>query len=236
MVFPKIGIFSIFRDDAGQNIARYRKQIKELDYPPELIRLYLAEGDSVDRTFEELFDWAEEDNRVRITKASSGLPRHGHNTEPERFISLAKATNAAIDMLERDDWADLAVLIESDLLYEPNLLTELVLSKPIGKSVIAPMIWLRTPESYRFYDIWAFRNLPGGHFPLEPVEWYKQYYPQMLFEIGSAGSVVMFDTEAIKAGCRYDDQVVVGMCEQARRLGYRIWCNPTIDVFHPPEE
>jgi hypothetical protein len=233
---PRIGIFSIFRDDAGANIAAYRRRINSLDYPPELLRLYLAEGDSIDDTYNELIDWENEDERVNVAKADSGLPRHGHTTDPERFTALAKATNAAIDLLDYDSWADLVVLIESDLIYDSDLLEKLVSHKPDGKSVIAPMIWLATQTSFRFYDIWAFRNFNGDHFPLEPIEWYLEHYPRIIFEIQSAGSVVMFDMEAIKSGCRYDSEVIAGMCKQARQLNYRIYCDPNISVLHPPEE
>jgi len=226
MNLPKIAIWSIFRDDAGNNIKLYRERIEALDYPRHLIRLYLAEGDSVDNTFGELVEWSKQDNRVNITKANSSLPRYGHTTEPLRFHSLAVASNAAIDMIAEDDWANLAVLIESDLLYESNLLLQLYLSKPPGKSVISPMVWLRTPDSYRFYDIWAFRTPMGEHFPLATGDWYSQNYPHEIFEIESSGSVVMFEMEVIRAGCRYDGDVIRGMCLQARERGYRIYVDP----------
>lgn len=234
---PKIGIWSIFRDDGLGGVARYRQRIEQFDYPRNLLRLYLCEGDSVDDTFRQLVEWVKEDRRVNVVKSNSGLPRHGHTDDPERLRILAQASNAAIDMLAADNWADYGCLVESDILLETDTISRLVSHIPDQQSVIAPMIWLDTPpKSYRFYDGWAFRFLDGERFPLVDVSWYLETTPPRLFEVQSAGSVVLFPIKAIKSGCRYNEQAIRGMCLQARDNGYRIYADPTINVFHPPEE
>lgn len=233
-MLPRLAIWSLFRDDAGENIARYRRQIEALDYPPDLLRLYLAEGDSQDDTFEELRAWSIEDGRITVTKFDTGLRRHGHTADPERFHILASMANPAIDRLCRDDWGDYAVLVESDLVFMPDTFKRLLANKPTEGDVIAPMVWLIVNEAVRFYDVWAFRSLDGHNFPPANPAWFVANWPGEPFEVESVGSLVFFPMAAIRAGARYNEQVIRGMALTAREAGHRVFCDPTTNVFHPP--
>jgi len=233
-MLPRLAIWSLFRDDAGDNIARYRARIESLDYPPDLLRLYLAEGDSRDNTLEELQAWAIEDHRITVTKFDTGLRRHGHTADPERFHILAATANPAIDRLCRDGWGDYAVLIESDLIFQPDTLKRLLANKPDEAGVFAPMIWLPVNEAIRFYDVWAFHSLDGLNFPPANPAWFVAHWPGEPFEVESVGSLVFFPMDAIRAGARYNENVIRGMALTAKGAGYRIFCDPTTHVFHPP--
>ena len=56
-------------------------------------------------------------------------------------------------------------------------------------------------------------------------------------EISSAGSLVLFKSEIFEKGIRfrgpYDTGLLVGVCNDARKLGYRTWINPNASVIHP---
>lgn len=233
---PRIAIWSTFRDNAGEYIRDYRIRVNGLDYPKRLLRFYLVEGDSVDNTYAELVDWAKSDSRIKVIKRDTGLPRHGHDTTSERFRVLSQINNAAIDVICEDNWVQMAMLIESDLYYDPFIIKDLLANKP-RKSIVAPMVWLATETSKRFYDIWAYRYPGGEHFTLNEYEWYLSNTPQKVFEVESAGSMLLMDIEVIRSGCWYtQEEVVRGMCLLARRNGYKVFVVPSVHIMHPPHK
>lgn len=236
MTLPKISIWSLFRDDAGENLKRYQARISSLEYPKDLLRFYLAEGDSKDNTWEELQLWAIEDYRVTLIKCDTGSPRYKHTPHPERLKCLATVGNAALDALaeDRNFGAQYACLIESDLLYGTDVLATILSNKPANASAIAPMIWLQNDSEMQFYDIWAFRDLEGEMFkPFSPT-WYGVNVPDKPFEVSSVGSMTLFDIQPILDGVRYtEEKAVVGICEQYRQTGCKIYCDPNIHILHP---
>lgn len=235
MTFPRIAIWSTFRDDS-QNVIPYYERILELDYPQSLLRLYLVEGDSVDDTHQLLKDIETYDYRLSVVKHDTGQPRYSSVIDTERFRLLAKVNNVALNAIVRHKWAEIAVLIESDLIYQPDLLRRLLNSRPDPKAFISPMIWLDMKGWYGFYDIWAYRLLRGDAFPTGSREWYGEHFPQVVFEVESTGSVIMLPMQALIDGCRYDDEAVRGFCISGRMKGYQIYVDPNIHVIHPVRE
>jgi hypothetical protein len=233
MTLPKVSMWSQFRDSAGEQIELYRKQIGQLDYPPELLRLYLNEGDSVDETVSELQAWAVEDERITVIKHDTGLARQFHTTRPERMRAVGETGNAAWERIAADAWGDYALMLESDLLYTPDLLRQLLRRKPPEASIFSPMIWITVNGVLRFYDVWAFR-MGGKMFEPAAPAWYFARFGDQPFELESVGSVVLFDMEVITAGLRLTyDEAIVGLCGQARERGYRIFADPSIHILHP---
>lgn len=232
-MLPRVCLWSLFRDDAGENIARYQQQIDALDYPANLLRLYLVEGDSRDDTLNELRAWAAEDSRVTVVKHDTGIDRMRHTPHPARLQCLADTGNTALEALAADRWGELACLLESDLLYQPDTLRKLVDHRP-DNAAISPFIWIPgTDRHLQFYDIWAFRQ--GGKMfkPAKP-EWYAAHYPtDSIFEVDSAGSMVLFPAGPIYDGVRYTDQAIIGICQQYSARGYRIMADPMVNILHP---
>lgn len=233
MQWPKIAIWSLFRDSAGEYLSEYRRRIDALDYPRENIRLYLGEGDSNDSTLLELTAYGIADDRVRIIKRDTGQPYLGHTTDPARMATLEITGNAVWDAITNDLWCDYGLMLESDLLFKPDLLKRLVASKP-DADIVAPMIWLKYADGGgRFYDIWAFRK-NGVCFPPNPPAWYAANYQSKPFIVDSAGSVLLIKEEVLLAGARFTaTEAVVGMCNDARKMGFTIYCDPEIHVVHP---
>lgn len=232
MTLPKISVWSQFRNAAGDQIARYRRQIARLNYPPDLMRLYLCEGDSTDNTLAELQAWARVDDRLTIVKHDTNIPHFSHSPRPARMKAVSQNGNKGWDMIAGDDWGDFALMLESDLLYEPDLVTQLVTRMPDEAAIFAPMIWIQVDGGVRFYDIWAYR-VNGEKFQPTSPEWYKARFPDT-FEVDSVGSVVLFKMQLITSDLRLNEETcVLGMCNTARQWGHKIFVDPGIDVLHP---
>lgn len=148
---------------------------------------------------------------------------------------MAETGNANWDAIANDAWGDYALMVEADLLFTPDLLRQLLARQPLEASIFSPMIWINVNGYIRFYDVWAFRTLEVEQlFEPAPPAWYFQRYGEQPFEVASVGSVVLFEMGVIQHGVRLSyDEAVLGMCKQARRLGYRIFCDPTLHVLHP---
>jgi hypothetical protein len=230
---PKISVWSQFRNAAGQQIELYRWQIENVDYPPELIRLYLCEGDSEDDTLAQLREWAINDNRIRIIKHDTGIPHFAHSPRRERMKAVSENGNKGWAAIREDAWGDYALMLESDLMYDYDLLRSIIERRPIEADIFAPMIWILVDGELRFYDIWAYRK-NGKMFQPNSPEWYFAHYGSGLLEVDSVGSVVLFKMNLILEGLRLGEaDCVLGMCNKARKCGYRVFCDPTINILHP---
>jgi len=116
--------------------------------------------------------------------------------------------------------------IEADLCFPFDLVDQLVARE---RDVVAPLVLL----GGAFHDSWGFRDLAGRRVTgvgatdvtAEPVP------------LGSVGSCALIRAEVLQRGARfpptYDDGLFVGLCAQARALGYRIWADPAVSVLHP---
>lgn len=235
----KVAIWSLFRDDEkGDYLDQYLYRIRCLSWPRDKLRFYLVEGDSKDNTFEVLKEKTAGNSRIKVLKCDSGMPDHGSKVHPERFAAVSRPGNYAVDEIVHDDWADVAMLIESDLLYAPDLIERLSSHLPDEDAVIAPMIWISYPDGkLRFYDIWGFRFEENDLFPPETPQWFEERFGGNVTEIWSAGSVVMFPFRALAEGARYSEvypEAIMGFTRQAAALGCRIYCDPATHVTHPP--
>jgi len=230
---PKVSIWSQFRNSAGQQIETYRKQINQIDYPHELLRLYLCEGDSDDDTLAQLRNWAIHDSRIKIIQHDTGIPHFAHSPRRERMKAVSENGNVGWDAIAKDGWGDFALMLESDLMYKSDLLRSLMERLPVEAGIFAPMVWIQVGDGLRFYDIWAYR-INGKMFEPNGPDWYFAHYGTGWLEVDSVGSVVLFKMDLITEGLRLGEaDCVLGMCNEARKQGNRIFCDPTINVLHP---
>ncbi len=210
----------------------YRKQINALDYPSDLLKIYACEGDSEDNTLAELRNWAINDSRIRIVKHDTGIPHFAHSPRPARMKAVSENGNKGWDAIAKDNWGDFALMLESDLLYQPNLLRSLIERYPDRAGIFAPMIWIEVNGGLRFYDIWAYR-IKGEMFRPTSPEWYFAHYGAGALEVDSVGSVVLFRMDLIADLRLGETDCVLGMCNEARQWGHRIFVDPTTNVLHP---
>jgi hypothetical protein len=218
-------ICSLVRDGIDY-LPSYRRQLESLLLNKDADwHLCILEGDSRDGTWEYLVQWAAEDPRVTIGKENVGDTAE----KEDRAARWARVGNACFDLIpEHLDYSHV-VWLESDLCFPPDLFQRL-LSHNVD--VVAPIIWL----GGHFYDTWGFRDLNGRRWT-NNAPYHPQYRPMSLMEMGSVGSCVLFRREILDAGVRlkgtYENGLLVGMCNDARELGFKVFADTSTAILHP---
>ena len=117
--------------------------------------------------------------------------------------------------------------LETDLTVPYDLIDQLVANQ---LDIVAPLVFIGP----WFYDSWGFRTLNGEQIRKIQPEWNIDARP---VELSSVGSCVLFRREILDAGVRfrgpYDDGLLVGMCLDARKLGYKVFVDPNVSIIHP---
>jgi hypothetical protein len=119
--------------------------------------------------------------------------------------------------------------IESDLCF-PHDILDVLINKNVD--IIAPLVLI----GGHFYDSWGFRTLSNekmraiGDIKTNPL----QNIPE---ELSSVGSAVLFKSSIFMDGIRfrgpYEEGLLVGICKDARALGYRVWIDKSVSIIHP---
>ena len=215
------------------NVPRYLNQVQALaEYVEPFdheVRVIGVEGDSVDGTAYALARGGEQRNlEVEIAQIRQGTPHFGSVEDPARMVALSLVANLIFDQVTAED--DVLVYVESDLIWDaPTIaaLAEMVYRCEEGFDVIAPLIF----AGKAFYDIWAFRKNGMRFGPFYP--YHPQLNPRGLTEVDSAGSCLIMRSEVAETARIRNGNALVGWCESARRLGFRIAAHCDYKVMHP---
>lgn len=223
----KITIISAFRD-ASWYIKRYCEQMEKLqevlNRSHHSLHLLLGYGDSRDKTGEILFEECSHRFATDLIDVSHGGLHYGSIVHPARFKQLAYVGNKLWSAIPED--SDVVGLVESDLIWQPYVISSLAVT--VGpKQIYAPMVY---HEDGRFYDTWAFRK-DGIRFSN-----HRPFHPTLgrdnctLME--SVGSVLFMKSDLARKLTWSEEDVVVGLCNQAREFGSQIWLWTSLAVYH----
>ena len=224
-----VTIVTPLRDEMPR-LLRYRWQIYWLDWEPSALRLVLCEGDSQDDTARWVHQWAENDARIAVVHCQTGRPRYGSVVHPERFALLAEVFNTALNAVDYA-WSDYVLMLPADITYGADLLWRLTRH---SVDSVAPLVFMDDV----FYDTWAFTRHGGAQLPPFRREHTASWFPGLqLAPMDTVGGVTLFKRDVLAAGARYTpENVDRGLCEQARKLGFGVWCDPAIHVTHETHE
>jgi hypothetical protein len=234
----KVCICSIFRDSVKRKdneLGRYLAKLDTLWYDKKDLYFSFVEGDSTDSTFEELNKWAEtKGNNALITKLDSNLPHYGSVVHPERFKILTDVANKTLNAaLEKWDDIEWFLWLESDLLFNNNLVFNLVASaNNLEVKFLSPMIFYNEQKE-TFYDVYAYLEYESkANFSNDYP--YSHKYTGNPMRMYSVGSVMLIHSDVIKAGCRWHpERAIIDLCDDANKAGFEIWVDPEIKVYHP---
>lgn len=207
----------------------YRKLLEALYLPDhQSWSLCILEGDSDDGTWDYLVQWASECDRIVIGREDVGEP-DAHEGIDGRAERWARAGNACLDLIPRGLNYTHVMWLESDLCFPLDLLTRLL---SYDVDIIAPMIWI----GGHFYDTWGFRDLRGRKWSNYPP-YHPDYRSDSLLEMGSVGSCVLARRDILDAGIRfrgpYETGLIVGICYDARKKGFRVFADTSTSILHP---
>lgn len=219
----RVAICALFRNSASY--VDYFRAIMTSQARADIELVFsLVEGDSTDDTWQRLQKWASEDARVLLTKC---------DVEPvadfaDRVTKWAALGNVAVEQALTVP-CDRILWCESDLVL-PNDLLEQLLPEPCD--IVAPAIFLGS----MFYDTWGFRGLDGERFTND-APYHREFRHHALVPLSSVGSCVLFRREIFDRGVRfrgvYENGLLVGVCRDAKELGYSTFMDSRIAVLHP---
>ena len=241
-----LAICSSFNNSIARgDLFRYVAQVEALAFYDKSVRVraYAVEGDSTDGTYAKLCTWAHS-----VLKLDYGHPVKGSVTDSDRLLQCATVASAARGMALADGWADWILWVESDLIWGPDLVDQLISRLPVDVGMISPWIPIQghgngtadlaeleawPQDDVIFYDIWAFRKLPDGreHYgPFSPP-------PDGVVEVYSAGSCLLASADLVRVTNGIGPEAIVSWCKQGRAQGYTVWCDGQTRAWHccPPK-
>lgn len=233
-----LGIASIFRNSTNY-LFRYFTQVanlmEELQKEGHDYRLYFAEGDSVDNTYDQIHSVIYDANLpATLLRVNHGGPVFGSIDNDQRWRNISFVCNTLLDRVTEDiDWLDALIYVESDLFWMPETMLAL-LGHLEHESVdaVAPMCF-HLPTNL-FYDVWGHRKngVRFGQFPPYHIGLLEN--PGALTRIDSAGSCIVM-TAPVANHARFipPELGIVGFGNNMRELGFKLWLDPNQKVLHP---
>lgn len=219
----RVAVCSLFKNSAA-TLDYFRAVITAQARPDLELSFAFVEGDSRDDTFARLAAWRDADPRVGLVKVDVEPVRDFE----DRVRKWALLGNVALETALATDCTHV-LWCESDLTLPPDLLEQLLAG---DQDVVAPAIFL----GGLFYDTWGFRALDGTRFSNE-APYHRVYRGHDRVELASVGSVVLFRREVFDRGVRfrgeYENGLLVGVCQDARKLGARVFLDSRVSVIHP---
>lgn len=217
----KLAVISLFRDNIG-DVRRTFVERARWGLDQKKVLHICIEGDSRDGTHEEL----KKVNGFRtiVEKIDQGTEKIGSFAEKGRLQALAQLWNRGLDIAVCEK-AHYTLMLDSDITVPPDVLPKLITH---GKDVISPMFFFE--KSVFFRDTWAYHQ--GDIDFINRYPYHRAYKNNKLFEVDGVG-VPLMKYEVLLRGARCDDNEVRGLSQKIKELGYKIWMDPAVAVYHP---
>ena len=219
------------------HLPRYFAQIeglqKLLTQRGDLLNLVIGCGDSTDGTEEWIFDHCAYSIGARLIDCTHGGRRFGSIVNDERFKQLAYVANKMWASIPAD--SDVAMLVDGDLIWEPETLLALI-DHTKTYPCVAPMVMMEKMINAKgqlvhwYYDTYC-HICQGVNFTNKPP-----YHPALsggMLEMDSVGACVAIRGELARRVRFPEYDVFIGWCRQVRELGAGIWMDCRLSVFHP---
>ncbi len=200
------------------------------------INFSFIDENSNDGTFKRLEDYSKEGFILNIQLRSFGQYDDTYDNK-EKYVEykkLAKIRNYAIEQsvagfpLNDNDYI---LFVDNDVKFEENIVHELIKNmKDYQADIMAPMIYIKDKETY-FYDIFSYRLLDGSQIAyLSPYN-IDMNKPNEMSSVGSFYIMKYKVAKNIRYSGEYDSEQVE-FCNKARSLGFKIFVDPRLSVYH----
>lgn len=213
----------------------------ELRHQGHELSLLLGEGDSTDNTRTLLIGALTHTGLpARVIDTTHGGPEYGSFENPERFKQIAVWANRIWANISEN--ADIVIFVDSDLIWEPDMLATLVnYVQHDAKMVVAPrVLHLDNPYSPdwtepAWYDTFAFRS-DGIRFVNNPPYHHRLnggYTAGSMVPLDSAGGCMVMSGVLARASRFSELDAIVGLCRDICAAGGNIQLAPNAVVYHP---
>lgn len=190
------------------------------------------EGDSADTTYERLESAKkelEENPNIKVTliKYETGLP-HSGGDHPERWFRLGNCWNKCLEALEPSEFT---VCVESDLIWQPSIISRLCKLVSSEKQVVYPMLMRYYPNDSQFHDTHGFTR-KGTNFT-NALPFWKQiegmYEDDIWLEVSTGGGMIVSTYEHQKNGKFGLNDCIMHFPEETK-----LFMNKNFKIYHPP--
>ena len=223
-----VTLCSAFRN-ATPYLNRYLAQVaglyEALGAQGHALRCVWGEGDSTDNTREVLAS-ARTMWQTTIVDCTHGGPVYGSIESWQRFKQLSHVGNVIWAAIPKD--TDAVLYVESDLIWEPATLVNLLEALTIYPAVV-PMI-MDSPPAETFYDVWAFRR--NGIRFTKRFPFHADFWPQSALQLDSAGSCIAIRWK-LGQWLSFPEDCFVGFCRLLHEQGGELYLCPELAVYHP---
>lgn len=232
----ELTILSIFRESESY-LQRYFQQVRAAFRAQEgACHAVWLEGDSIDRTFhllEEEKSYLESlGHQVTLIKFNTEGPLWNSSRQAlDRWKQLAACWNGCMEELLP---TKIAVCVESDLIWSPDIIQRLAAKLDERHHVIYPMLMfeksLRKQGQPLFYDKWGFSR-GGSKFRARFPYWQSDkelIEEKELLQISTGGGMIVSTFDYQRQG-HWDEK----SCIRLFPRGVKLFMDKTEVIFHP---
>lgn len=226
MTLPRVVLCSMFRNDENRSLVdRVEHLLAKCECWPNLAYCWVV-GDSTDGTTQALGELSTGYDNVQIVDiGSTGIEGDDAHSRLRRLSVTAN------EYWHWVDGADFVLIHESDIQSPYEIVNQLVAHAEQGRCPIAawPTLEIR-PGTKVFYDTLSYRK-DGQMFSNHPP-YHSCYKPHEVFEVDSAGTVMLFHGSDAKYLFLVDGGFL-DLCQQLRHRGRTIYVDPQLEVIQP---
>jgi len=231
VVKPKI-LIQVFCKNSSESLEKCLSNFDYLDYPRDRIRIVISYSwETTDNTLHTLIKFFKDRNfEVEIYGDVFDCKGNQHWISP---------LHEASKLLVKDE--DFIIHIDDDIIdFSPDLINRLI---KVNKDIVAPYVYAGNLSSIGrtdniFWDTHVFKTLDGKSFPSRKPPRQKSKRP---FRVNSVGCCVCFKREVYLKSSFVDNPTGISpptqwlvICENARRLGYKVFALPYEQIYHIP--
>jgi hypothetical protein len=238
-------ICSIMRN-CEKTIYRYYEQIKSVvqTFPDINFSLSIYENDSTDNTPAILssLDWTFI-NKRHIVSDKIGTKSYGSVKEQDRVVNLANARNKAIYDSGMLDDSDYVLFVESDVIYQPTDVGELIYFKEKAElpevDIVSSISLQEFDGRFKLYDSWGTRRFMEEEIGRPFPKWHKKTFDKYY---GTFNCLCLYRSHPFKHNIKFHwynertkkfDNDTMVLCENFRLHGYdQIYINYNSRCYH----
>lgn len=231
----ELTILSIFRDSQTY-LSRYLKQIEEaFNLFAKPCRGIWLEGDSGDATYEILIKAKERFEQlghcIELIKYETNGPYWPEKNILERWAQLASCWNVCLKALQP---SKICICVESDLIWDPNIILKLAEQLDEKHHVICPMLLIENSQKlmgdFWFYDIWGFSRENKRFHSMKPY-WPKTrslIEEERLLQVSTGGGMLIANFKTMSMASWDKNSCILQFGDDCS-----IFMDKTRAIFHP---